>query len=667
MSLDLKPWYVTGTSVVQSCFVCGCEEILFVDTSGQARIFSLITQQFRPASLSFEKLPFGLHSSPDGACLVLSFRDGEQSSVRAYHWSTFGSSQGIDLDPFDLPNAPTILTSFVNRRNVHLVAIDIDAHVCRSVVLDITKKTSEFMFKETGVKSVAKSTTKITSNNSLIDCFADVWTCFPVVAAVQRRTIVSSVARKPRKLVFVTDRDHDKFAPHFSDLMYEFEQRTRKPTGDVLKSMQVSAVPSSPSFPGTLFNNPSKLSQFRAGEWLVDLLCLIPIQIAVTRENRFLPLKDGVTSAALERSLLGADVGQIVDALSLGWYESVFQSYMTSKPVKVVSSMGEQSVGKSFSLNHLVDTSFAGSAMRTTEGVWMSVTPTDDALIVALDFEGVHSIERSAQEDTLLVLFNTAISNLVLFRNNFALSRDITGLFHSFQSSSTILDPASNPTLFKSTLTIIIKDVVESDKKEIVREFSTKFQKIVEEEQDANFISRLHAGQLNIVPWPVIESRQFYTLFHGMARLLDEQEITHNTAGEFLHTLKTLMAKLKANDWGSISQTLVGHRAQKLLGGLSNALTFGLFEVEPDAESLKNFDTDKLIEKEDTAAQFFLSTPDSPATQREAMLMALENSFDQFGHRSSTVDAEWFKNLSAYLEHLAELRIQHTCSCMDIV
>jgi hypothetical protein len=61
----------------------------------------------------------------------------------------------------------------------------------------------------------------------------------------------------------------------------------------------------------------------------------------------------------------------------------------------------------------------------------MSVTPTDDALIVALDFEGrfdpshsnhnqpvndligVDSIERSRQEDTLLVLFNTAISNLV--------------------------------------------------------------------------------------------------------------------------------------------------------------------------------------------------------------------------------------------------------------
>ena len=29
------------------------------------------------------------------------------------------------------------------------------------------------------------------------------------------------------------------------------------------------------------------------------------------------------------------------------------------------------------------------------------------------EFSGVHSLERSAQEDTLLVLFNTAISNLV--------------------------------------------------------------------------------------------------------------------------------------------------------------------------------------------------------------------------------------------------------------
>ncbi|KAF7370363.1 VWFA domain-containing protein [Mycena sanguinolenta] len=661
--LDLRPWYTEGTFVTQSCFVCGTEEILFIDTSGQARIFSLITQQFRPASLSLPQIPHTLYSSPDGACFVASFLDSKQVSYRAYHWATFGSSAGIDFGALDLPTS-TVLTSFVNRRNVHLVGIDMDAHVCRSVVLDITKKTTEFMFKETGLKSSSKSKTAITSHNSLIDCFSDVWTRFPVVAAVQRRTILSSVDRKARKLIFVTDRDHDKFKPHFSELISVFEQKTRKPIGDALKSTQVLAIPNASFFSQARPDEQWDLSTFHAGEFLLELLCLIPLQLAVTRENRFFPLKDGQTSAAFERSLLGAEVGQIVDSISIGWYESVFQSYMTSKPVKVVSSMGEQSVGKSYALNHLADTSFAGSAMRTTEGVWMSVTPTDEYLLVSLDFEGVHSIERSAQEDTLLVLFNTAISNLVLFRNNFAISR--------------ILDPAANPTLFRSTLTIIIKDVVESDKNEIVKEFSTKFQKIVEEEQDANFISRLHAGQLNIIPWPVIESKQFYLLFPAMKRLLDKQEITHRTAGEFLHTLKTLMAKLKANDWGSISQTLIAHRAQKLLGGLRNALMYGFFEVEPDSEPLKvemiflvpyhvltfrqNFDTDELIEQPDTEKQFFLSSPDSSPAQRESMLATLQKSWDHFGKRPYTTEAEWVQELSAYLTGIAELRIEQVHS-----
>lgn len=67
------------------------------------------------------------------------------------------------------------------------------------------------------------------------------------------------------------------------------------------------------------------------------------------------------------------------------------------------------------------------------------------------------------------------------------------------------------------------QDVVDQDKTEITREsvtsyhgacfqglslivffrFSLKFQTIVEKEQDANFISRLHAGKLNIIPWYV--------------------------------------------------------------------------------------------------------------------------------------------------------------------
>ncbi len=75
--------------------------------------------------------------------------------------------------------------------------------------------------------------------------------------------------------------------------------------------------------------------------------------------------------------------------------------------------------------------------------------------------------------------------------------------------------------------------------------FSLKFQKIVENERDSNFITRLHAGKLNIIPWPVIESEEFYQLFRKVKKTLDQQPTSHHTAGEFLLTLKTLMAKLK--------------------------------------------------------------------------------------------------------------------------
>jgi len=77
-------------------------------------------------------------------------------------------------------------------------------------------------------------------------------------------------------------------------------------------------------------NSDWDVSRYLVGEWLVDLLCLIPIHIAVCRENRFVPLADGVFSSDLERSLLGAKVTEIVDKLSFGWYESIFQSYLAT-------------------------------------------------------------------------------------------------------------------------------------------------------------------------------------------------------------------------------------------------------------------------------------------------------------------------------------------------
>ncbi|KAH7337768.1 hypothetical protein B0J17DRAFT_573313 [Rhizoctonia solani] len=362
-------------------------------------------------------------------------------------------------------------------------------------------------------------------------------------------------------------------------MIVTFERITQKPTDGKLFEIDVRWLSEEPA--DALKQIPT--SKFHFGGFIVKLLCMIPIHLAVTKENCFVPLKDGVINPAFQRKLLGADVPTIINSLSIGWYESLFQSYMATKPVRVVSSMGKiNTLGKSYCLNHFADTSFAGSAMRTTEGVWLSCTPTDDYLLVSLDFEGVQSIERSAQEDTLLVLFNAAMSNMVLFRNNFAISRNIAGLFKSFQSSATVLDPQSSPELFNSDLAIIIKDVINSDSREIVREFSQKFKGIVREEKEQNFITRLHRGQVHIIPWPVIKSRGFYTLFQRLRNTLESQAYTHGGGGVFLHTLKTLMAKIKANDWGALDKNLAAHRAQQLLDWMPDAIGRGGIEQSTD-------------------------------------------------------------------------------------
>ena len=283
----------------------------------------------RPASLQLSQVPRAIYSSPDGSCVLAVQEEGGVSTLTAYHWSTFTSTGGISVAlpvfPVDLNAA--VLTSVVNRNNIHLVGLDLQSRSCRSVILDITRKAIEFTFQERRSKAPSGHTL----HNCLIDCHADVWTRFPVVPAIKRHTITSSSERKQKTLVFVTNGDGHLFSSHFADLIYTFERASRKPTGDELRSVSVSAR-NFPSFSYQFRSNPDwPVSRFRAGEWLADLLCLIPIQIAITHDNQFVPLKDGVVSAELEKSLLGAEVNKIVDSLSLGWYESIFQSYWASK------------------------------------------------------------------------------------------------------------------------------------------------------------------------------------------------------------------------------------------------------------------------------------------------------------------------------------------------
>jgi hypothetical protein len=349
-AINLANWYSQqGISILQMTSVCGSEEVALVDSSAQVRVFSFVTVQFRfvssildlcalvstttgrPASIKLQRLPSAIYSSPDGSCLLVLHTHDSGPSLTAYHWETFGSSQGIALDIPEFPLECAVLTSMVSRGRVFFLGLDNNSQAVKSIVIDITKKITEFMFKEKGCKIASHDGTRNTQHNILIDCHAEVWTRFPVLAAVRRRTITLISERRQKALTFIADNHTRPFASYFSDLIHTFEKTTRKPTGDELRGIQVSAAQFGSFWDTALLESDWKVSRYRVGEWLVDFLCLIPIHIAVCRENRFVPLANGVLSAELERSLLGAEISQIVNKLSFGWYESIFQSYLALK------------------------------------------------------------------------------------------------------------------------------------------------------------------------------------------------------------------------------------------------------------------------------------------------------------------------------------------------
>ena len=82
------------------------------------------------------------------------------------------------------------------------------------------------------------------------------------------------------------------------------------------------------------------------------------------------------------------------------------------------------------------------------------------------------------------------------------------------------------------------------------------------------------------MPWPVIESKDFYKLFAKLKKRLDLQKVSHPAAGEFLHTIKTLMAKLKV-------RSLFSSRL-KFMTSASRPMTGELFPVRL-FESIRKF------------------------------------------------------------------------------
>ena len=288
----------------------------------------------RSSSLELPSPPSAIFPTPDGSCLLVLHSEDSQPSLTAYHWDTFGSTGGIRLELPEFPLDGAVVTSILNRNRVFLLALDVATQCVGSVAIDISRKVAELVFQDTESANGSNNDPRITvatEHNILLDCHKEVWMQFPVIPAVKGRTVASSIERQPRSLTFITENPTQPFASHFSNLIQGFVRTSRKSTGNELRGIKVSATDFASFRDETVFDPNWNITRYHVGEWLVDLLCLVPIQIAVCRENIFVPLANGINSPELEASLLGADVNQIVDSLSFGWYESIFKSYMATK------------------------------------------------------------------------------------------------------------------------------------------------------------------------------------------------------------------------------------------------------------------------------------------------------------------------------------------------
>ena len=223
--------------------------------------------------MALDQSPTSVHSTPDGACLLLSFTVGEKLILKAYHWATFGSTDGITVICPDTFTEPLLVTAMVNRTSVHVISLNTGNKACSSLALDITQKITDFTFEEYGEAGSSSRKSAHTLHNCLIDCHEDVWTRFPVLAAIQYQTILSSHGRCPPKLVFVMDQEeyHQYIGPHFQEMKQRFYQKTHKPLSNDLKSMEVLAQ----GFDQFLHSPDWEKSVFCVGEWLVNILCLV--------------------------------------------------------------------------------------------------------------------------------------------------------------------------------------------------------------------------------------------------------------------------------------------------------------------------------------------------------------------------------------------------------
>ncbi|CAB4409762.1 unnamed protein product [Rhizophagus irregularis] len=497
-NIQILGWYNNSVPDIKHfLFIKNTEELCFVEKSGRARIYNLVNGQFRAGVSQFPPESSAILSTPDGACIVafvkepsLSVNENKNHTIdlsiepesknfenedqnpclenieisdnrspqsqseivkaHIYFCTEFGKPANKVIEmPTNMQSLELYQFSILHKRQIHLTTLDYGSF--RSVIIKITLEKTKYRFQQRPSKKSLGQVKfeSVTSNNN-----------YSEFIIIGRETNFIQDIKKGENIVIMGERHK---------VIEIISEERIKLTGNFSSLLNVEPWLDFRIEPKTRLNG------------LIDSYKLMfeKYPIDSSKNNQFQPLRDGLSAEDNVEFIDGYHpVDSIARNISFGWYEGIFKHF-GDRQVKVVSSMGEQSCGKSYLLNHLIGSTFDGSAMRCTEGVWMSLVVTKKYIYIALDFEGLRSLERSPQEDLFLTLLNTIVSNLILFKNQFAINRDMSSMFQRFQDGATVFEADSR--IFQAKLCIIIKDVPKNDRNDVVREFYSRFEQLVTE------------------------------------------------------------------------------------------------------------------------------------------------------------------------------------------
>lgn len=296
--------------------------------------------------------------------------------------------------------------------------------------------------------------------------------------------------------------------------------------------------------------------------FLQDVITFVPIQICRAESNMLTVMTDGqdrstqVEGLEQSRQLQSADIAR---SIRFGLLTPLLESWRGR--CIVVTSMGKQSTGKSYFLNHLTGSSFAIAGARCTDGAWMTVRVLpNDVLLVVLDFEGLGSFERTEQEDVFLSVLNAAISMFTVFRMEMRFDKEIDEIFSKFQKGVQLIK--NDARLFRGKLYMSVKDVNPNDQNGVLDEFIAKFEKLLGANKEHNFLCDMYSGQLDINCSPPLGTSGYYQSLTDAQRFI-EQNLCHNeTVGfpsgkAFLDCIRLVLAKISILDWTSLDESNV--------------------------------------------------------------------------------------------------------------